>query len=294
MARKILITGATGNVGREVLRYLFQSNTSHQIITGVRDVEKAKSELPYPQLEYVCLDFNNPDTYAGALNGVETIFLLRPPHISDIKKVFVPFFNEVRKHKIKNIVFLSVQGVEKSKIIPHNKMEKLIKDYGFSYVFIRPGYFMQNLITTLRSDIEKGRIILPAGKAKFNWIDVENIGEATAFLLDKFENYAGKALDLTGYENENFETVVQKINAITGGELKYKPVNPLQFFFIKKKEGLPFGLIMVMMLLHFLPRFQKEPVISTNFEKLTGKKPTTLASFIIREKDKFMNLSRNS
>lgn len=55
----------------------------------------------------------------------------------------------------------------------------------------------------------------------------------------------------------------------------------------KKREGMASGMILVMILLHFLPRFQKEPGISDFYQRLTGKKPTDLKAFIDREKAKF-------
>jgi len=61
----------------------------------------------------------------------------------------------------------------------------------------------------------------------------------------------------------------------------------LRFYNQKKKDGMASGMILVMILLHFLPRFQKEPGISDFYERLTGKKPTDLKTFIEREKKVF-------
>jgi uncharacterized protein YbjT (DUF2867 family) len=194
----------------------------------------------------------------------------------------------LKKNNIHDIVFLSVQGAEKSKVIPHNKMERLIQEYGLNYIFLRPSYFMQNLTTTLLADIKSKReIILPAGKARFNWIDIENIAEAAAVLLDHFDRYKYQALEITGLENENFETVTRLINHTVKKPIIYRNVSPLKFYSIKNQEGMQKGMIMVMILLHFLPRFQKEPPISSVYEQLTGKKPTSLKAFIEREKAKF-------
>lgn len=107
-------------------------------------------------------------------------------------------------------------------MIPHNKIERLIQEAGLNYIFLRPSYFMQNLTTTLMQDIKtKREIILPSGQAKFNWVDVENIGEAAAILLDKFEAYKNQAYEITGLENENFEKVTLLINQVIK--------NPIQF-----------------------------------------------------------------
>lgn len=282
----ILITGATGNIGIELIKYLEKKESSNRIIAGVRDIEKAKKIFTkHPHLNYTHFDFEDFLSFDNALEGVDMIFLLRPPHISDIDKYFKPLIHKIKEKNIKQVVFLSVQGAEKSSIIPHNKIEQLIVENGLEFIFLRPSYFMQNLTTTLIDDIQKKReIILPAGTAKFNWIDIENIAEIAAILLNKFDEYKNRAFEITGLENENFEKVSSLINQSIQHPIKYKSVNPIRFFMIKKREGMPSGKILVMTLLHFLPRFQNEPQISNFYEQLTGKKPTDLKMFIEREK----------
>lgn len=289
----ILITGATGNIGIEVIRFLFKIDSSSRIIAGVRNIEKAKNIFKnYPKLDYAHFDFEDAETFDKALYGIDRIFLLRPPHLSDVDKYFKPLIIAIKNHNISEIVFLSVQGAEKSKVIPHNKIERLINEYQLDYIFLRPSYFMQNLTTTLINDIKtKREIILPAGKAKFNWIDIENIGEAGAILLDKFDDYKNQSFEITGLENENFAKVTSLINNAIKNPIRFINVNPLKFFRIKKQEGMSKGLIIVMILLHFLPRFQKEPKISDSYERLTGKKPTDLKTFIQREKKIFDNIN---
>jgi uncharacterized protein YbjT (DUF2867 family) len=286
---KILITGATGNIGFEVIRFLSKLECRNKLIAGVRNIEKAKHNFTaYPQLNYVHFDFEDFATFDNALLGIDKIFLMRPPHISDIERYFKPLLGKIKDKNIRQIVFLSVQGAEKSRVIPHNKIERLIKQSGVDFIFLRPSYFMQNLTTTLIADIRsKRKIILPAGRAKFNWIDVENIGEAAAMLLTRFAAYQNQAIEITGLENEKFETVARLIDDLIDKPLKYQKVNPLKFYRMKQREGMAKGKIMVMILLHFLPRFQKEPKISDFYERLTGKKPTTLKEFIVREKKQF-------
>ncbi len=287
--KNILITGATGNIGQDVIQYLCNINSKNNIIAGVRNIDKAKKEFVHcPQLNYVQFDFEDFSTFDTALKNINRVFLLRPPHISDADKYFKPLIAKIKNKGINEIVFLSVQGVEKSSIIPHNKIEKLIKEHQLGYIFLRPSYFMQNLTTTLISDIQaKHKIILPAGKAKFNWVDVKNIGEVAAMLLNDFDTHKNQAIEITGYENKNFYEVVSILNEFAGTNLSFESINPLRFFKIKRKEGMLTGMIVVMIMLHILPRFQKEPNVSDFFEKLTGKKPTSLEEFAKREQNKF-------
>ena len=283
----VFITGATGNTGFETIRYLTEFDG--KITAGVRNKEKAKKQLSeFEKINYCHFDLEDSSTFENIPEDTDVVFLLRPPHISDVEKYFPPLFDKLKKKSINKIVFLSVQGVEKSKVIPHNKIERLIFEKGFEYIFLRPSYFMQNLTTTLYQDIKKrNEIVLPAGDAVFNWIDVKNIAEVGAVCLVNFEKYKNEAKVITGYENKSFREVTDQINKITGVNIEYKAVNPVKFYMIKCRQSLKPGMIIVMIMLHFLPRFQKEPEISGEYEKITGKEPTRLSEFIERNRKLF-------
>ena len=289
--KRILITGATGNIGFQVIRFLYENKTENKIIAGVRNIDKGRQLFKnYPQLDYVKFDFENANSFDNTLENIDTIFLLRPPHIADIEMFFRPLISKIKEKGINEIVFLSVQGAEKSSVIPHNKIEKLIQKFDLNYIFLRPGYFMQNLTTTLIKDIQiRRQIILPAGKAKFNWIDVENIGEVAARMLEEFDSYKNRVIELTGNENENFQTVADLLSHTLDYNIAFVNANPFRFYKIKKEDGMQKSMIIVMIMLHFLARFQKEPKISAFYEKVTGKKPTTIKAFLEREKEKFTN-----
>ncbi len=288
MSKKILITGATGNIGTEVVQSLCALGPNSEIIAAVRNIDNAKDKLSkYPNLTFRKFDFEDRNSFNLAFNYIDTLFLLRPPHISEVDKYFRPLLQSAQENDIKNIVFLSVQGAEKSKVIPHNKIEKLIESHGFNYIFVRPSYFMQNLTTTLLPEILNSRTItLPSGKAKFNWIDTKNIGEAAARLIISFEKYKNNEYEITGVENKSFPEVIELMTNIIGIKFSYRSVNPICFYLKKRKEGVDSGFAVVMTILHFLPRFQKEPEISNNYKLLTSKEPTTLEEFIEREKGK--------
>jgi uncharacterized protein YbjT (DUF2867 family) len=285
--KRILVTGATGNIGLEVVHYLSELESDAQVFAAVRDIRKAKKTFSnYPNLHFRQFDFEDGGSHSKALHQMDILFLLRPPHISEVEKVFQPLLRSARQHGIDKIVFLSVQGAEKSKVIPHNKIERMIEELEFNYIFVRPSYFMQNLTTTLLPEILNERsITLPSGKAKFNWVDVKNIGEATSVLITQFENYQNQAFEITGTQNKSFKYVAGLLTELTGEQIQFKSINPISFYFRKKKAGISSGFAMVMTILHFLPRLQAEPDISDNYQKLTGKTPTTLHEFIEREKE---------
>ncbi len=287
---QILITGPTGNIGREVVRYLQEGYPELASIAAVRDLESSKELLNrYPQVQLRKFDFEDINSFSHAFNGIDILFLLRPPHISDVKKVFVPLLDSACDSGIRRIVFLSVQGVEKRSIIPHHKIEAYIRKRGFDFIFVRPSYFMQNLTKTLAKEIQnEDRVSLPSGNALFNWVDAANVGEAAAALIHDFEVHRNKAFDITGNENLSFPVVLERMSKILGRNIDFNALDPIRFFWKKKQEGVETGLVLVMTMLHFLPRLQAPPMISSNYEMLSGKQPTTIESFITTNQTAFI------
>lgn len=282
MNRSILITGATGNVGQAVIRSLFCQQEKVTIIAAVRDIEKSRAMFrDLPDLQYRIFDFEKSDTFRSALDGVESIFLVRPPHISNVEPIFTPLISCAKALDVRQIVFLSVQGADKMSFIPHAKIEKIVAKSNIDYCFVRPSYFMQNLTTTLKKDLEAGCIVLPAGKATFNWVDVSNIAHVAAIMLKDTERFRNQSFEITGPQNLSFDQVVEIVNENCGTSLKYRSVNPLAFYKYKKRQGVPKPMILVMLMLHFLPRLQKPPKISRNYILLTGKEPTSLKEFSV-------------
>ncbi len=278
---KILITGATGNVGRAVLNALQNHDSHFDIYAGIRDLKEDQLKLADLKLKFLQFDFTDFNSYKPALEDCEILFLLRPPQISEVEKYFKPIIDTCIQTGVKHVVFLSVQGVEKNKIIPHHKIEKLIVDSKIPYTFLRPAYFMQNFTTTLRNDlVNNKRIYLPAGKVKFTLIDVRDIGEVAATILTSISQHINKSYELTCKEKFTFAEMAQLLSNHLGIKIQFKSPNLISFFLTKRKEKVPTMLILVMIMLHYFPRFQKEPEITDWVEKITNKQPTTFDVFI--------------
>ena len=283
---KVLITGATGNVGIEVLYALQKINHQLEIFAGVRDTELGNEKLATFNIKNIKFDFTNTDTFESALQNIDLLFLLRPPQISDVKTYFAPLIEAAKKSSVKHIVFLSVQGVENSKIIPHHKIEKLIVESQIPHTFLRPAYFMQNFTTTLRNDlVNHQRIYLPAGKAKFTLVDVADIGVVAAKILTEPQNHINKSYELTNNETLTFTEMAEKISKGTGKNINFISPNLLQFFWYKRKENVPTMLILVMIMLHYFPRFQKTQNTTKWIKSITGQQPISFDDFVIKHKN---------
>jgi len=283
--KNVFITGATGNVGFEVIKSLLKLNHKLNIFAGIHNPIADEEKLKGLKINLVDFDFTNIKSYDKCLSGQSILFLIRPPQLSQVNKYFKPFIDSAKRSGIGYIVFLSVQGVEKNNLIPHHKIEKLIVKSEIPYTFLRPAYFMQNFTTTLRNDLlKKKRIFLPAGHSKFTLIDVRDAGSVAAIVLTNNRGHVNKAYELTCNQKLNFYTMADKLSTGLEVSIKYESPSLLKFYIIKRKEKMPSMLILVMMMLHYLPRFQKEPVTTNWVEKITGLHPISFDQFIIDNK----------
>ncbi len=283
---KVLITGATGNVGIAVIAALAKIDHQLQIYAGVRDTNFGNEKLQDFNIKNIKFDFTNNETFVPAMQNIDLLFLLRPPQISDVNKYFVPLIEVAKQTSVKHIIFLSVQGVESSKIIPHYKIEKLIVESEIPYTFLRPAYFMQNFTTTLRNNlVNQQRIYLPAGQAKFTLVDVDDIGAVTAKILTEPQNHRNKSYELTNDETLTFSEMAEKISKGIGKTISFISPNLLQFFWNKRKENTPTMLILVMIMLHYFPRFQEAPKITKWVQSITGQAPISFDRFVLANKN---------
>lgn len=282
MKEKILITGATGNVGRAIIKHL--DTDQFDIDVAVRDIDKAKNQLGRDDISYFRFDIENQIGFEK-LDLYNGIFLLRPPQIGDVPKYFKPLVKILRKSECTKLIFLSVQGAEKMSYIPHHKIEKLIAECDLPYIFLRPSYFMDNLITTLFDELKLfNRIYMPSGRLRFNWIDVDDIGKAVAKIFSNSSSDVRTAYTLTNSINYNFYEIIEKINLHCGTNFQYISPDPFSFIYTMRKRGNSFGYIGILLLLHFLPRFGKKTEITNDFNKLTGENPRTIEDFLISHK----------
>ena len=277
--QRILITGATGNVGRAVLAAL-PRRADLDIRAGVRDVNRGAAALAdYPGVQPVPFDFADPAGQEAALAGCDSVFLLRPPEITDD---FGDFIARAGRAGVRHIVFLSVQGAEHNRFIPHHKTEQLLIKSGLAYTLLRPAYFMQNFTTTLRPDlVARHRIFLPAGRARFAIIDVGDIGRVAALVLtEPGPRHHGQAYTLTAQYRLTFQQMADQLSAGLGRIIRYESPSPWRFFWTKKREGLAPGFVLIMLLLHYLPRFQAEPPVTGTVAALLGQPPVEFPQFV--------------
>lgn len=264
----ILITGATGNVGREVVRQL----KNEGVLCKTASHRKDQGDR--------YLNFEDVSSISGALEGVHSIFLMRPPQLADANKYFRPFIEEAIKQKVNHIVFLSVLGADKNKIVPHAKIEKLIVESNIPYTFLRPSFFMQNLLTQHGEELRmKHDIYVPAGKGKTSFIDVRDIGVAAkTTLLNK--EHLWKSYDLTGNESLSYQEVAEIFSNKTGKTFTYSNPSIYEFWKTYKRKGISTEKIVVMIGIYTTAKIGLAKRVTSDLRDILGRAPISFAQFV--------------
>ncbi|OEH86425.1 hypothetical protein BHU72_13485 [Desulfuribacillus stibiiarsenatis] len=276
MADKILVTGMTGNVGNEVAIHLHKS--SYPFVAGVRNVEKAQKQFE-EQYEYVAFDFERPETFPNAFQGVTKMFLVRPPALANFEKQMKPVLDYAKQAQIQHITFLSLMGIEKNPIPPHYKIEKYIQKSGIPYTFLRPSFFMQNLNQAHVYDIkELNDIYIPSGKAKVSFIDTRDIGEAGAITLMEL-GHEHKCYTLTGGESIDYYQVADIFSEVLDRKIIYSNPAPLAFRRTMINRGIDKGFANVMVALYLTTKLGMAKKVTPDLEIILGRAPRTVREY---------------
>lgn len=282
MSSPILVIGALGNVGAEVVRELLEKN----VIVRAADMNPEKVKAKFSDsVQAVRFDFADAATYEATFIGVEKMFLLRPPQIADVKKYMFPAIDAAKRAGVKHVVFLSLIGIENAKIVPHYKVEQYLTQSGFETTFLRCSFFMQNLNTVHRTEIkEKNEIFVPVGNAKTSFIDARDIGAVAAMTLTQ-ENHANKNYDLTGSTSLDYWQATGIMSEVLGRQITYRNPNPVRFLMESLRRGIPFMFALVQMGLYTSTRFGMAESVTDEVEKLTGRKPISFKQYVMDYKE---------
>lgn len=277
MVGKLLITGATGNVGAEVVKLLIKNRHSVRAAgTNMAAITKQFGAA----VEAVVLDFGKPETFAPAFAGVERMFLMRPPAISNVKQTIIPAIDAAQQAGVQQIVFLSLIGAEQNRFVPHYPIEQHLLTTGLDYTFLRASFFMQNLNTTQRREIqEEQELWVPAGKGKTSFIDVRDIAAVAVLALTE-NGHTNQAYALTGSEALDYSAVAKLFSAILGRTITYRNPSLLRFVWRQRSRGVPWTFIAVMAGIYTTVRLGWAGRISPETGSLLGRTPITLRQYI--------------
>jgi uncharacterized protein YbjT (DUF2867 family) len=274
----ILITGASGNLGTQLTKHL--DGLSLPYIKAMRVLT---SDLK----KQVLLDFQNIETFKPALKGCNTVFLLRPPAISNTKATLCVFIDVARSCGVKHIVFVSVAGV--NWLMPHFAVEQKLKAGPCDWTILRPDFFMQNMETAYRTDIQSGnKIYLPCSKATVRFIDASDVSEVASHVINKPTRHLGKIYTVSGPEALSFQNLADLLSTELGRPIQYISASVIGYIYHLFKQGLSLPHIAIQTILHLSLRFKNQQGLSTKLETLLGHTSTTVKQYIKRERKNWL------
>ena len=275
----ILITGATGTTGREVVEELRRAGA-----TGVRALVRDPARAPFISeagFETVGGDFERPETLRAALEGVERALLLTPPSPQTFEhnRVFVEAAADAGvRHVIKLSAFGADAGAGEGFGRWHGQAEELLKSSGVAWTMLRPNFFMQNLLGQAGQIAATGRIFQPLGDARASFIDTRDIAAVAARALTE-GGHEGQTYTLTGPEALSYHDVAARLSAAAGRDIAYVPVTPEQFRKGALAAGLPEWLVSALERLNEIFASGRAAEVTNDVRRVARREPTTFEQF---------------
>lgn len=271
MSKKVLVIGATGRTGSELVKLLVQNGEAVRAATRNPSAASAKFRNV---LEAVEFDYERPQTFAPALVGVDKVFLTVRPGDNHSDKFARPLIDEAKKAKVQLIVDLTAMGVEQDDTFMLRILEKYIEASGIPYTHLRPNWFMQNFDSgPMFADIKTtGALHLPAADAKISFVDLRDIA-AVGFVALTEPHHAGKAYTLTGKEALSYYQVMEKLSLVAGKKISYMPISEDIARATLVKSRVPADIIERWADFHRKVRQGACAPISTDIERVLGRSP---------------------
>lgn len=290
---KILVIGGTGNIGFPLIKEL-SKNKNIQVIAGIFHPESATTRFAnFANVELIKFDFLNPATFSKALENVDRVFFIRPPQLANPQKDMFPFLEEVKARKIKQVVFVSLIGVEKNPVTPHHKIEKKILELGIPHTFIRPSFFMQNLNTTHVADIrDHHELYISAGNSRTSFIDTRDIAAVSAKCLLS-NDYINKELEITGEKAWTYNEIAAIMTNVLGKTISYSKPSLLGFRRTMLQRGIKKDYVNVMVMLYLITQLGNAKKVTATVEQVLGRKATSFEEYVRDYQQDFLQKENN-
>jgi uncharacterized protein YbjT (DUF2867 family) len=215
----ILITGASGSVGKAVLREASRRESKFRgMFRSKEEAAKAPSGC-----EAVLADYSDRQSLRKALEGVTSVFVVCSP-IPQLVELESNVLDVCKEFGVKHVVLHSALGAgDYGKSFPswHRKVEDKLKVTGISYTILRPNGFLQNIVTYNAPSIRaQGAFYAAMGDAKVSYLDVGDIAVVAAKAL-KGGVHAGKTYELNGPEAISNQELAKRISKVAGRTVNY-------------------------------------------------------------------------
>jgi uncharacterized protein YbjT (DUF2867 family) len=283
MNETILVTGATGTVGSEVVKQLSRDALNYNLKAGVHSIENVDRVEQYDRVKAVQIDYDKQEGLEAAFKDVDKLFLLTHPSPKTVEHES-NLIAEAKKSGIKHIVKQSIMladpkaDVEAMRL--HRQTEKMIEGSGIPYTFLRPNEFMQGFInfqgTTIKSN---NAFYVPAEDAKVSFVDARDIAAVAVKALVDGDRHYNKTYMITGPEALSYHQTAEILSNATGKKIDYVNISEEETREALKETSMNDWLIKTILDLYTLYRKGYASEVSSAVEEVTGRKATSFVEF---------------
>lgn len=275
MPLTVLVTGATGNAGRDVLNEL-QRSPEFAVRAAVRNPAKLQTAH---QVNAVTFSFEDQSTFEPALGGIDALFLIAPPMDPESDRKLAPVIAKARDLGVRHIVFNSSFGMENFDDAPLRKAERLVMESGVPWTILRPNFFMQNFSSGAGLEMiqRKGGIYLAAGEGRTSFISTVDIAKVVRVALER--RLHGQAFSLTGPEALTHAEVAETISEAAGAPVMFVDLTEEQMLQGAREAGMPDHAVAYLALLYGLIRDGHTAEVTNEVSTLTGQTPQSFRDF---------------
>ncbi len=233
----ILITGATGNIGGEVVNHLVGQKLPLRAL--VRDRHKA-AKLESQGVELTQGDFSQPETLDAAVQGIDKAFLVMPNHPDQVE-LESNFIVAAQKAGVQQVVKLSVMGAGE---LPstfqqwHRQIEAHLEASGMAWTHLRPNMLMQNIRWFAQTIAQNGAFYNCVGDTKISHVDARDVAEVAAVCLAD-AGYENKSYVLTGSQAITFDEIAAIFAQALGRSVSYVDLPPADLKAARLANGEP-------------------------------------------------------
>ncbi|PXA67101.1 NmrA family NAD(P)-binding protein [Cryobacterium arcticum] len=277
----VFVTGASGTVGSSVVQYLLELGVP--VVAATRSNADATRLAPGAESRHFDLAMTRMELEA-ALSGCDRLFLMRPPAISDVQTYLFPLIDAAQRVGIRQIVFLSLQGVQGNKRTPHHAVEQYLKRIDAPYTSLRPNFFMQNLTAMYGAEIrESSEIFVPAGRSFTAFIDARDVGRVAAAVFTS-GGHLRKAYTLSGEQPLSYARIARTLSRVLQRPIHYARPSEREYLDRLRSEDRPGDYIDVQKMIYRIVRWNISAFPNRKIRQLTGRPATTFLEFAEREK----------
>lgn len=224
----IAITGATGNLGSQVITHLLEKDLNEPIIAVVRNEVKAK-ELLSTDVEVRYGDYTLHNSLVKAFDGVDKLLFISSPSTDDLERTIqhATVIKAARDAGVNRIYYTSFSNADHS-VIPlaklHVATEAIIKVSGLDYTLLRNPLYTEVFINpSLKETVSSGTLVSNTGSGRLNTTSRSDLAKATAEVLTK-EGYKNEVLEFAASATWSFQDLADTLSEVSGKEVEYQAV----------------------------------------------------------------------